>query len=90
MKNTSKYLLLYYTMMSLISAGLILLLVNVLQWPVSSEIIIGVTLFIHSIILSRSAKDLFVVAHEKGLLSEWLFNLKHGYDISNGKGETDS
>ena len=90
MKSISKYLLLYYTIMSLTSAGLILLVVNTLHWPVLSEIIIGITLFVHSIILSISVKNLFMAAYEKGLVSEWIFNLQHGYDISNGKSEADS
>lgn len=90
MKIASKYIFLFYFTVSLISAGLILLLLNILQWPVSAEVIIGITLFVHSIILSRSAKDLFMTALEKGLVSDWVFHLQHGYDMSNSKSETDS
>src|SRR6056297_1832056 len=77
MKNTSKYTLLYYTTVSLVSAGLIFVLLYILQWPLASELITGTALFVHSIILARSAKDLFAAAHEKGLVSQWLFHLQN-------------
>jgi cell division protein FtsW (lipid II flippase) len=91
MKSTPKHILLFYSMVGFFSAILILLLVHGINWPIISEAIIGIALFVHSLILARSGKDLFMKAYEKGLVSEWLFHLQHEYDISNSSNrEVDS
>jgi|AntRauTorcE11898_2_1112593.scaffolds.fasta_scaffold22190_1 uncharacterized membrane protein YjjP (DUF1212 family) len=90
MKNTSKYTLLYYFTASLISAGIILLILQGITWPVGSEIIISIVLYIHSLLLTRSAKDLFINARQKGLISELFLQFQHGYDISNSNRESDA
>jgi len=90
MQNTSKYTLLFYATVSLASAGLIFVVLHILQWPLVSELITGTALFVHSIILARSAKDLFSAAHEKGLVTQWLFHLQNGYDVSNSNSEIES
>ena len=90
MKNTSKYTLIFYATVSLASAGLIFVVLHILQWPLVSELITGTALFVHSIILARSAKDLFSAAHEKGLVTQWLFHLQNGYDVSNSNSEIES
>lgn len=91
MKSIPKHILLFYSTVGFLSAVLVLLLLHGLNWPVVSEAIIGVTLFVHSIILARSGKDLFMKAYDKGLVSEWLFHLQHEYDISNSSNrEADS
>ncbi|WP_340103572.1 hypothetical protein [Rhodohalobacter sp. 8-1] len=90
MKGTLKYTLLYYFSVSIMSASIILLILRGLQWPLSSEIIIGTTLYIHSLILARTSKDLFITAHQKGLISEWLFQMQHGYDMSKSNGDSDA
>lgn len=89
MKNTSKFSLLYYFSVGLISIGLILSILRGLQWPLSSEIITGAALFIHSIILARAGKDLFLAAQQKGLISNWFFEFQHGYGMSKSNSESD-
>lgn len=89
MKSISKPSLLYYCISAIISAGFISLLISGLNWPVAAEIIIAITLFTHSLILARSAKDLFLAAQEKGLITEWVLQLQHGYDISESNGESE-
>lgn len=90
MKNTTKFSLFYYISVSILALGLILLILRGLEWPLSSEIITGTALFIHSLILARSGKDLFLAAYQKGLISDWLFELQHGYDISKSNSESDA
>lgn len=90
MKNTSKYSLLYYLLVSITSVGFILLILRGLQWPLGSEIITGSALFIHSLLLARSGKDLFTAAQQKGLISDWLFQLQHGYDMSKSNSDSDA
>lgn len=87
--NTSKYSLFYYVSVGIISIGLILLVLSTLQWPISSEVITGAALFAHSLILARSAKDLFLAAQQKGLISDLLFHIQHGYDMSKSNSESD-
>lgn len=89
MKRISKPSLLYYCISSIISAGIIFLLIQGFNWPVGAEIIIAITLFIHSLVLARSAKDIFLAAQEKGLLTEWFLQLQHGYDISESNSESE-
>jgi|AntRauTorcE11897_2_1112592.scaffolds.fasta_scaffold88927_1 uncharacterized membrane protein YjjP (DUF1212 family) len=90
MKNTSKYTLLYYLTASLMFAGIILLILKGITWPVGSEIIIGIVLYIHSLILTRSTKDLFLNAKENGLIADLFLQLQHGYDINKTKSESDA
>lgn len=85
----SKYSLLYYSTAATLSAGVIMLLIHSVQWPASAEIILGITLFLHSLILARTAKDLFLSAYQNGLISEWFLRLQHGYDMSESKSESE-
>lgn len=89
MNKISKFALLFYCSTGVISAGAILLLLYALQFPALSEAIIGIALFIHSFILARSAKDLFMSAYEKGLVSEWVFQLQQSYEVSSNNRERD-
>ena len=91
MKNNSKkFSLLFYGAVATASIVLILLIFNGLDWPVSAEIILGTTLFVHSIALARSAKEMFIAAYNKGLIHELVYRLQHGYDISESKSETEA
>jgi hypothetical protein len=72
------------------SVGMIALLINALQWPLISEMIIASALYLHIIIFARTAKDLFFSAYQKGLVSDWLFQLQHSYDMRNHNGESEA
>jgi|GEM_PF-1217574 len=89
MKNLTKHISIYYITMGTLSIALIALLMSLLNWPVVAEIALGTALFIHALVLSKTAKDLFISAHEKGLVSEFYYRLKNGYEISESNSETE-
>lgn len=82
MKYFRKLSLLYYVAVGVLSGSVILLFLHLIQWPVIAESALGITLFIHSLVLARTAKDLTISAYEKGLISELFNQLKNGYEIS--------
>lgn len=85
MNSSTKYKLLYYGTVSVLSASMILLLLSWLSWPATAAIAFGITLFIHSLILSRSAKDLFLAALEKGIIEEFIYTAKSGAELPERK-----
>lgn len=80
--NISKYNLIYYITIAATSLVLIVALLSLLNWPVVAQIALGTALFLHSLILSRTAKDLFLGALEKGLVHELLYTLRSASEIS--------
>ena len=85
MNSSIKYKLLYYGTVSAVSAAMILLLLSWLSWPATAAIAFGAALFIHALILSRSAKDLFLAALEKGLIHELIYTAKSGTELPERK-----
>jgi uncharacterized membrane protein YjjP (DUF1212 family) len=90
MKTTFKYSFFYYLTACLLTSGVILLILQGMKWPVSAEIIIGVALFLHGLLLARSVKDLFVKAQQNGLIEELFLQLQHGFEMSKSKSESDA
>ncbi|CAN5184009.1 hypothetical protein BH23BAC3_BH23BAC3_08160 [soil metagenome] len=80
--NCSKYTLLYYITTAATTLVLIVALLSLLKWPVVAELALGTALFIHSLILSRTAKDLFLGALEKGLVHEMLYSIRAGAEVT--------
>jgi len=76
MTGSNRYKILYYSVIAVVSFILITFLVSLLNWPLLAEIALGCALWIHALILSRSIKDLFLSALEKGMLDELLYTLK--------------
>lgn len=89
MNYLSKLNLLYYSTTGILSGIVILLFIHVVQWPVIAEISLGLTLFIHSFILARTAKDLIIAAYDKGIISDLLEQMKNGYEISKSHHESE-
>lgn len=87
--NAAKYSLLYYSIVAITAAVLLLLVFKGLAWPVTAEIILGITLVLHSLVLAKTAKEMFVSAYRKGLVHDLIFHLQHGYDISDSKSESE-
>ena len=85
MNSSFKYKLFYYGTASAVSATMILLLLSWLSWPATAATAFGVTLFIHALILSRSAKDLFLAALEKGLIHELIYTAKSSAELPESK-----
>lgn len=71
------------------STGIIALLISLLEWPVIAEIVTASALFIHSLLLARNAKDLFLTASQKGLVTEWLLRLQHSFEMKSHNSESE-
>lgn len=89
MKYFSKLSFFYYTSTAVVSGSIILLFLHLIQWPVLAEVILGTTLFIHGLILARTIKDLAITAHQKGILSDLYYQIKHGYEMSESNPESE-
>lgn len=76
MNNISKYSLLYYLTAAATSLVLIIALLSLLNWPVLADVAFGSALFLHALILSKSAKDLFLNALDKGLVQEFFYSVR--------------
>lgn len=87
--KSSKITFIYFSFISVISGGLILLLLNMLDWPVLASVVFGSTLFIHSLYISHQLKDLFFKAYEKGLVGDLIFYLKGNYELPDNKSESE-
>lgn len=89
MKSISKINFIYFSLTSVISGGMILLLLNMLNWPVLASVVFGSALYIHSLYLSRQLKDLFFKAYEKGLVGDLIFYLKRNFELPDNKSESE-
>ncbi len=87
--KSSKITFIYFSLTSVMSGGLILLLLNILNWPVIASVAFGSALYIHSIFLSRQLKDLFLKAYEKGLVGDLIFYLKGNFELPDNKSESE-
>jgi len=76
MNNVSKYSMLYYLSTAATSLIVIIALLSLLNWPILAEVAFGSALFLHSLILSKTAKDLFINALDKGLVHELFYSLR--------------
>lgn len=82
MNSSSKYKLLYYIASAVTALPVIIAILSILSWPLIAEISLGVALFLHSLILAKSAKEIFRYARENGLLQEWAYSLTQGVEVS--------
>ncbi|REL24752.1 hypothetical protein DYD21_16425 [Rhodohalobacter sp. SW132] len=82
MTGFNRYKIHYYGTVSVVSLVLITLLISLLNWPLPAGLALGSALFLHSLILSRSLKDLFLGALEKGMIDDLLYSLKADTEIS--------
>jgi len=76
MNNVSKFSLLYYLTAAATSLILIIALLSLLNWPVVAEVAFGSALFLHALIISKSAKSLFLSALDKGLVQEFFYSVR--------------
>jgi ABC-type transport system involved in cytochrome bd biosynthesis fused ATPase/permease subunit len=60
----------YYTTASSISMICIVLMLSFINWPFAASAVLGVTLFIHALMLSRSIRETYLKAKKRGLTDE--------------------
>ena len=70
MDTLIKSTFIYYATASSISTICIVLMLSLINWPLVASAVLGVTLFIHSIMLSRSIREIYQNAKRKGLAEE--------------------
>lgn len=85
MNSLVKYRLLYYIASAVTALPVIIAILSILNWPVVAEIALGVALFIHSLVLARSAKKIIRYVSDSGLLEERMYPYAQGYNISEEK-----
>lgn len=76
MNNVSRFSLLYYLTAAATSLVLIIALLSLLNWPVVAEVTFGTALFLHALIISKTVKDLFLAALDKGLVQELFYSVR--------------
>jgi len=70
MDTSPKSTFIYYATVSSISMICIVLMLSLINWPLAASAVLGIALFIHSLMLSRSIRETYLNAKNKGLADE--------------------
>lgn len=82
MEPSAKSGIIYYGSVSLISAVSIYWIMSWLNWPVAASVSLGVVLFVHTLFLSKSVKELFEQAKEAGFTEQPAQYLRSYYNVT--------